>query len=491
MVYCDLTGPEAVESKHRNFYSMELADEYTDMTWTIPLRTKDQAFRELQRWENQRRSECKEEVGIYRVDGGELKSDKMRDWLLRVGTKLQTTAPHTSAHIGIVERRHRTVFELSRAMRSACGAPANLWVYFVETAGYIAQRRPTTYQRHKTPYEAWYNEKPDLSHLREIGCQAFVLIQNKHNPKIFDRSLECQLIGYSADSKAYICYHKPSTRVITSYHIKFIESHQTIPKPLQPGRVVNVDEEPADKPSFVINDNDEDDDEPAETPLQPDAASEEPHAPAPRRSGRVPGESAEDRLRRAVEEAKEAGERIRANRAAKCQEHVPNENDAHALIDAIALHALLADDAQLNLEHPDDPKSAKDALASPLADELMAAMCDELKSIKEMGVYVLVPRSAVPRNRKIMRGKFVFRTQRDVLGDVARYKARYVLLGHQMIYGKDYTKTTSPTARAESLRILFHLAAALDYELSQIDVKTAYLYGAIDEDTWMEQPKGF
>jgi hypothetical protein len=60
-----------------------------------------------------------------------------------------------------------------------------------------------------------------------------------------------------------------------------------------------------------------------------------------------------------------------------------------------------------------------------------------------------------------------------------------------MIYGRDYTKTTSPTARAESLRILFHLAATLDYELTQIDVKTPYLYGTIDETTWMEQPKGF
>jgi hypothetical protein len=118
-------------------------------------------------------------------------------------------------------------------------------------------------------------------------------------------------------------------------------------------------------------------------------------------------------------------------------------------------------------------------------------MHDELKSIKEMGVYALVPHSAVPKGRKIMRGKLVVRTKRDFMGAVSRYKARFVLLGHQMIYGRDYTKTTSPTARAESLRILFHLVATLDYELTKIDVKTAYLYGAIDETTWMEQPKGF
>jgi hypothetical protein len=440
VVYADLTGPEAVESKRRNFYSMELVDEYTDMTWCIPLRTKDRAFPELKRWENERRQECREDVGIYRVDGGELKRD-----------------------------------------------------YFVETAGYIAQRRPMTYQRNKTPYEAWYNEKPDLSHLREIGCQAFVLIQNKHNPKIFDHSLECQLIGYSADSKAYICYHKLSCRVLTSYHVKFIESHQTIPKPLQPGRIVNVEAEipTHSPPTITVDDNQDDDNESEELPTQPVPNPEEPVPSAPCRSGRVPGESVNDRLRRAMEEAKDAGERVKANREAKRQGYVPNENDAHALIDAITLHALTADESQLNLEYPDDPKSAKEALESQLAHEWLAAMHEELNSIKEMGVYVLVPRSVVPKGRKVMRGKFVFRTKRDFMGAVARYKARYVLLGHQMIYGKDYTKTTSPTACAESLHILFHLAAAMDFELTQIDVKTAYLYGAIDETTWMEQPKGF
>jgi hypothetical protein len=194
-------------------------------------------------------------------------------------------------------------------MRSACALPANLWDYFVEIAGYIAQRRPTTYQCNKTPYEALYNEKPDLSHLHKIGCQAFVLIQNVHNPKIFDRSLECQLIGYSPNSKAYICYHKPSRRVLTSYHVKFIESHQTVPKPLQPGRIINSGEEKTTNSSpLVVNGEDDDDDEPEELPKEPEPAPAEPVPSAPRRSGQVPGESADERLARAVQEAKDAGE---------------------------------------------------------------------------------------------------------------------------------------------------------------------------------------
>ena len=75
----------------------------------------------------------------------------------------------------------------------------------------------------KTPYKAWFRTKPDISHLCEIGCKAFVLIQDKHNPKIYAQSYECVPIGYSQDSKAYHLYYCKSSKVIQSFHVKFIE----------------------------------------------------------------------------------------------------------------------------------------------------------------------------------------------------------------------------------------------------------------------------
>ncbi|KAG2059354.1 hypothetical protein BDR06DRAFT_840019, partial [Suillus hirtellus] len=63
--------------------------------------------------------------------------------------------------------------------------------------------------------------KPNLSHLHEIECCAFVLVQNWYNPKIFNYSIKCVLIGYSLDSKAYCCYHHESHQVSISYHVSF------------------------------------------------------------------------------------------------------------------------------------------------------------------------------------------------------------------------------------------------------------------------------
>jgi hypothetical protein len=74
-----------------------------------------------------------------------------------------------------------------------------------------------------------------------------------------------------------------------------------------------------------------------------------------------------------------------------------------------------------------------------------------------------------------------------------RWKVWHVFKGFKQIYGRNYTKTTSPTARMESWHIILHLAASLDWDIQQINVKTAFLYGFLPDDKiqFMEQPAGF
>ena len=145
-----------------------------------------------------------------------------------------------------------------------------------------------------------------------------------------------------------------------------------------------------------------------------------------------------------------------------------------------------------NMGFDDEPRTWKEAQASSEAKEWTKGYLDELKSLKEMGVYKLVPRSSVPAGAKIRKGCPVFTRKRDENGNVVHHKVRLVFKGFEQIYGKDYTMTTSPTARMESWRILLHLAAALDWNSKQTDVKTAFLYSLLpdDEVQWMEQPEG-
>lgn len=226
------------------------------------------------------------------------------------------------------------------------------------------------------------------------------------------------------------------------------------------------------------------------------------------------------RLERAVEESREAGRRIRAQRAEKRLnveeardvnmegENIQNHNDNIQNIDAnipdlanIASleqieHLLVAAEAldnPISLDLGDEPQTWRQAQESADAKRWEDAYRDELKSLKDMGVYKLIPREDVPEGQKVRKGRPVFKIKRDENGKAVRFKVRLVFRGYEQIFGRDYTKTTSPTARMESWRILLHLAAAKGWDASQIDVKTAFLYGLLPEDEtqYMQQPEGF
>ena len=547
-VWVDLSGPH-VRSRTSNEYVMNIVDDYTSHVWSIPLKGKGDAFTELTAWERAREQETGLKVGTYITDNGELKSNNMREWLTSRGTNQLFTAPYTSAHNGRVERMHRTLMAKARTMRIYAKCPPNMWDEFYLTASHLQNKTTTRSLNGTTPWEMWHDRKPDYSYMREIGCRVFVLIQNKHNPKVYDRSLECVLIGYDKNSKTYRCYHRETNRVISSYHVRFLESHDGhLPSPPEiPMEATSLesivkgatttpiffddDEEeflPPEKqprsypiPQLTSNLNQETTNVPIEPPQNAG-----PEDPIPRRSNRIaekPEIKGPSRLEKAIEESAQAANRLRSARAERKktlqdlrEEEARNEPK---VVEDEAIKELRQAFGTLNLgdeiteqidqtlsaisemtkidpstlEFEDEPKTWDEAKQSVDAKRWEEGYRDELKSLKEMGVYKLVPRRDIPQGTKIRKGRPVFRIKRDETGKAIRWKVRLVFKGFEQIYGKDYTKTTSPTARMESWRILLHLAATLDWDAQQIDIKTAFLYGLLpdDEIQYMEQPHGF
>ena len=102
-VYIDLTGPQDITSAQGYRFVMNLIDDCTSYAWSILLATKDQAYPELKKWELAREMETGLKVGYYQTDNGELKSDKVEEYLASRGTQHQFSASYTSAHIGRIE----------------------------------------------------------------------------------------------------------------------------------------------------------------------------------------------------------------------------------------------------------------------------------------------------------------------------------------------------------------------------------------------------
>ncbi|NAU11332.1 hypothetical protein EE090_27775, partial [Klebsiella pneumoniae] len=97
----------------------------------------------------------------------------------------------------------------------------------------------------------------------------------------------------------------------------------------------------------------------------------------------------------------------------------------------------------------------------------------------------------LPEGVKPIGCKWIYKRKRGVDGKVETFKARLVAKGYTQKEGIDYEETFSPVAMLKSIRILLSIAAALDYEIWQMDVKTAFLNGYLDESIYMEQPDGF
>ncbi|GJU01866.1 retrovirus-related pol polyprotein from transposon TNT 1-94 [Tanacetum coccineum] len=124
-----------------------------------------------------------------------------------------------------------------------------------------------------------------------------------------------------------------------------------------------------------------------------------------------------------------------------------------------------------------------------LKDEsLIIAMQEELNQFVANDVWELVPQ---PKNMTIIGTKWVFRNKLDENGVVSRNKALLVAQGYNQQEGIDYDETYAPVARIESIRILLAYACALDFKLFQIDVKSAFLNGFINEEVYVAQPPRF
>ena len=98
----------------------------------------------------------------------------------------------------------------------------------------------------------------------------------------------------------------------------------------------------------------------------------------------------------------------------------------------------------------------------------------------------------LPKGKKAVRCKWVFKRKEGTPGvEDARYKARLVAKGYSQIPGVDFTDVFSPVVKHSSIRALLGIVALHDFELEQMDVKTAFLNGELEEDIYMQQPEGF
>ncbi|KAM1644665.1 hypothetical protein EV1_006205 [Malus domestica] len=316
-----------------------------------------------------------------------------------------------------------------RSMMSSANLPVSFWGYALYTATYLLNRIPSK-SVSQTPYEIWHGKSTNLNHIRIWGCPAYV--KRLEADKLEARSIKCYFVGYSKQTLGYEFYNPDDKKVFVARTAMFLEDEF----------VLNGSSEK----TIELKEINEINDEPQTSTQQDDNPVPEPLAP--RRSERV-------------------------NKPPK---RYGLDNDFDELY-------LLGDN-----ETKEDPTDYTEAMSDIDSKRWQEAMKSEMDSMYQNQVWTLVdpPEGIVP-----VGNKWVFKRKIGVDGNVETYKARLVAKGYRQREGIDYEETFSPVAMIKSIRILLAIAAYHDYEIWQMDVKTAFLNGYLEEELYMTQPEGF
>ena len=262
-------------------------------------------------------------------------------------------------------------------------------------------------------------------------------------------------VGYSPESKGYHVYDPSASAphfIVTSQNVVFLEGHY-----VEPDSLINLSNPPSSKGLKLLPfDIFTDDVAPIPTVQQEQSSSQTVNSSSAHNSSNIARTSGRER------------------------HPVDRYGDWEYSFNAESYMIELDD-------RYSDPATFHQAMASDRKDAWVKAMQDEIQSNLDKHVWDL---TVLPPGKRALTSKWVYRTKE--LPDGSRIeKARIVARGFEQVQGVDFHEIFAPTIRSKSLRTLLAIGAAEDMEIHQLDVKTAFLNGKLQEEVYMHQPQGF
>ncbi|GJS58887.1 retrovirus-related pol polyprotein from transposon TNT 1-94 [Tanacetum coccineum] len=363
-----------------------------------------------------------------------------------VGLIHQRTSPYTPQQNGVAKRKrkNRVLQDMINAMLVSANLPKNLWGEALLTACHVSNRIIAKKLK-VSPYEIWKGRKPNISYFRVWGCLAYYKVPLPNTSKLGPRGLKSVFVGYAKDSKSYRCLDLDSNVIVESRDVDFFENKFRHDSTSTNEIVTQI---PQDISGPNLNSNNK--------------RNMAESSSAPRRS----------------------------ERARKERNLDPDFIDSQAIIFLVEgdneNNVINKIPVLLNVE--DAPKTYKEAITSRNSAFWKEAIDDEMDSLVSNNTWEL---SDLPPGSKAIGCRWVFRIKYHTDGSIQTFKARLVIQGFSQRQGVDYFDTYAPVARITSIRVLFALASIYNLPIHQMDVKTAFLNGDLDEEVYMKQPEGF
>ena len=465
-IHTDLAGPITPISLGGNRYVVTFTDDFSRFSWVFLCNEKSGCFEAFKEFKKMVENEFDQKIAFLHCDnGGEYTSNEFKRFARKEGIQLQYTVPHSPEQNGVAERLNRVLFDMTRCfINDSPHINKTLWAELLKTACYLKNRLPTSSNTNfLSPYEVLYKIRPSIDHLRIIGSKCFYHMTGKIIGKLDERSNEGFLVGYESQN-IFRVFDPKTQKVLRCRDVIIYENAKAENMQSQNSEIDHdttftgvIESQPKDLTTPTIQ----------HISSIPNTSG----LPAQRESTiysspQVPGkyQSFDTSLDELADPLYDPEISTARTFVSKC---IAATSSAEQFL----------------------PESFEQAISCEESFEWKHSMRDEMKSITENSTWKLVP---VPENkREVIQGRWVFRTKTDSNGKIAKYKSRWVVKGFQQEEGFNYTDTFASVVKPMSYKILFNIAASLNLDIQQMDVKTAFLNSPINEEVYVEQPHGF
>lgn len=441
IIHSDICGPIDPVSHHGYRYVLTLLDDYSHFLHVYLLKAKSEFFVKFKEFFFYTRSLFNKSVSKIRCDnGGEYRSKEFQNFCKDNGIFIDYTVPYTPELNGKAERMNRSVIERARTMLYESKVPKKFWSEAVYTATYLLNRSPTsTLNNHVTPAELWFGKKQNVGNLKVFGCSIYYHIPKHLRSKLDAKAKKGVFLGYAPNGYRVLDINKNDIIIVRD--VKFMEDV-----------------------FFFSNES---------CNL--------------RISNPIVTEPEEDQCVKTTEDVTSEVEQLSEE---ECQQ-IPFSNEVKekrtsklpSKYNDFEMYMALC-----NMNFVEDvPTIFQDVLNNKSKDDWLNAMDREISSIEENQTWEIVDK---PVNKQILDTKWVYAFKDNETG-TDKFKARLVVRGFKQDERSfNYEDIYAPVAKMTTIRTLLSVGVENDFHFHQLDIKTAFLNGKLDDEVYLNAPPG-
>lgn len=485
VTHSDVCGPMSVESPGGSRYYVLFIDEFSGYATVILIASKSDVlltFNKFHPWFERHFAVliCR----LHRDQGGEYFA--LKKYLEEKGIEQTFSPAYSPAQNSIAERLNRTIVEGARAFLSHAGLPHSFWAEAVVHTTDIRNRFSGPNRNEKSSWELATASKPRVDHLRVFGCLAWVHVPKEKIKKLDFKSEKGLLLGCK-DSGLYKVWLLESKSTVLVRNVKFSED------------IFSANQD-------IVDDSDEEERTVSTTESQEELSvgPAEPtlgNTPYAQINFGVPSDTGVEPVNNGDEgdDGKLGLEDLTyypSTQTTPQSEPLPNSMPDSNRAGIQPSRYLSRERKQTSFWRPNshssvaqalstpDPRTVNEALSGSESDQWREAIDEELSSLEQHRTW---DKAHLPAGCTALPTKFVFRRKHDEEGNVSRWKARLVVQGFWQGFVED---TYAPVAEFSTVRTLLSVAIQKGYLIHQLDVKTAFLHGDLQEEIYVLPSKG-